>query len=395
MKRVVFFLLHIVMVLCCTGVYAFNQDKVFKLGAERMEEYVHLLKGKKVGIVANQTSVVRDSEGRYVHLLDTLLAKGVNVVCVFSPEHGFRGNVEAGASVKSGRDSKTGVEVISLYGKNKKPSAEQIGLCDIVLFDLQDVGCRFYTYISTLHYVMEACCENNKRLIVLDRPNPNDYVDGPVLQKEYKSFVGMHCVPIVYGLTIGEYALMINGEGWLKGNCRCDLLLVPLQAWYHDMNEVYRLPVAPSPNLPTKEAVALYPSLCLFEGTVVSVGRGTDRPFEIIGFPDYKDTSFCFVPHSIKGVSENPPYKNEKCYGREKLETRGKRIELSFLADMYSHCSKKDSFFNAFFDKLAGTDKLKEQIKAGIDEEEIRKSWAKDLEEYKKIREKYVVYKRN
>lgn len=395
MKREKIFVLCLLAAFCCTGIYAQKEENDFKLGAERMEKYLPLLEGKKVGIVANQTSVVRNSEGAYVHLLDTLLARGVNVVCVFSPEHGFRGNVEAGASVKSGKDLKTGVNVISLYGKNKKPSKEQVELCDIVLFDLQDVGCRFYTYISTLHYVMEACCENNRPVIVLDRPNPNDYVDGPVLQSEYKSFVGMHCVPVVYGLTIGEYALMINGEGWLKGKCHCDLTLVPLQAWYHDMEEAYRLPVAPSPNLPTAKAVALYPSLCLFEGTTVSVGRGTDRPFEIIGFPNYEDTAFCFIPRSIKGVSENPPYKNEKCYGKENLEIKERQLNLSFLTDMYSHCKNKDKFFNAFFDKLAGTNELKEQIKARIGEEEIRKTWSKGLDEYEKIREKYVVYKRN
>jgi uncharacterized protein YbbC (DUF1343 family) len=313
---------------------------------------------------------------------------------VFSPEHGFRGNVEAGASVQSGRDSKTGVSIVSLYGKNKKPTKEQIQVCDILVFDLQDVGCRFYTYISTLHYVMEACAENNKPLLVLDRPNPNDYVDGPVLEDKFKSFVGMHNVPVVYGLTIGEYATMINGEGWLSGNEKCDLKIIALENWFHGMDSAYELPIAPSPNLPNSHSIELYPSLCLFEGTPVSVGRGTDKPFQIIGYPTYCNKNFSFVPIPIKGVSENPPYKNQKCYGLTDLKPVKNQLNLSYIMEMYSCYKDKQSFFTSFFNKLVGTEKLKQQIVSGMSEEKIRDSWQKDLENYNKIKDKYTIYER-
>ncbi len=365
-----------------------------RLGAERFEEYLSRLEGKKVGLVANQTSVIRNEKGELVHLLDTLLSLNVDVCCVFSPEHGFRGNVEAGASVKSGRDSKTGVSIVSLYGKNKKPSKEQIQVCDILIFDLQDVGCRFYTYISTLHYVMEACSESERPLIVLDRPNPNDYVDGPVLEDRFKSFVGMHNVPVVYGLTIGEYAGMINGEGWLIGGGQCDLSIVKLENWFHNMEETYQLPVAPSPNLPNAHSIELYPSLCLFEGTPVSVGRGTDTPFQIIGYPTYCKKDFSFIPRSIKGVSENPPYKGQRCYGLKDMTPAKKRLDLSYIIEMYSCYKNKDAFFTSFFDKLAGTEMLKKQIASGMNEEQIRESWKVDLEKYNKIRNKYMIYQR-
>lgn len=365
-----------------------------RLGAECFEDYLPRLKGKKVGMVANQTSVVRNEKGELVHLLDTLLSLGVDVSCVFSPEHGFRGNFEAGATVKNSKDSKTGVTVISLYGKNKKPTKEQLRSCDILVFDLQDVGCRFYTYISTLHYVMEACMESAIPLIVLDRPNPNDYVDGPVLKDKYKSFVGMHNVPIVYGLTIGEYAGMINGEGWLSGKGKCNLTIVQLKNWFHDMAKAYVLPVAPSPNLPNAHSIELYPSLCLFEGTPVSVGRGTESPFQIIGYPEYCHKDFSFVPRPIKGVSENPPHKGKTCYGMNNLTPAKKRLDLSYLLEMYSCYKNKDSFFTSFFDKLAGTEILKKQIASGMSEEQIRESWRNDLENYNKIRNKYTIYRR-
>lgn len=365
-----------------------------RVGAECMEQYLDKLSGKKVGLVANQTSVVRNEKGELVHLLDTLLSLDIDVCCVFSPEHGFRGNVEAGASVQSGRDFKTGVSIVSLYGKNKKPTKEQIQVCDILVFDLQDVGCRFYTYISTLHYVMEACAENNKPLLVLDRPNPNDYVDGPVLEDKFKSFVGMHNVPVVYGLTIGEYATMINGEGWLSGNEKCDLKIVALENWFHGMDSVYELPIAPSPNLPNSHSIELYPSLCLFEGTPVSVGRGTDKPFQIIGYPTYCNKNFSFVPIPIKGVSENPPYKNQKCYGLTDLKPVKNQLNLSYIMEMYSCYNDKQSFFTSFFNKLVGTEKLKQQIVSGMSEEKIRDSWQKDLENYNKIKDKYTIYER-
>lgn len=378
----------------CVLISANLYSQQLRVGAECMEQYLDKLSGKKVGLVANQTSVVRNENGKLVHLLDTLLSLDIDVCCVFSPEHGFRGNVEAGASVQSDRDSKTGVSIVSLYGKNKKPTKEQIQVCDILVFDLQDVGCRFYTYISTLHYVMEACAENNKPLLVLDRPNPNDYVDGPVLEDKFKSFVGMHNVPVVYGLTIGEYATMINGEGWLSGNEKCDLKIVALENWFHGMDSAYELPIAPSPNLPNSHSIELYPSLCLFEGTPVSVGRGTDKPFQIIGYPTYCNKNFSFVPIPIKGVSENPPYKNQKCYGLTDLKPVKNQLNLSYIMEMYSCYKDKQSFFTSFFNKLVGTEKLKQQIVSGMSEDEIRDSWQKDLENYNKIKDKYTIYER-
>ena len=383
--------LIIVLLLSLVPLFSFSQSGVVT-GAERIDEYINFIKAKKVAIVTNQTGVVHNAKGELVHLLDTLLALDVNVVKVFSPEHGFRGNVEAGGVVKNSVDSKTGIPVVSLYGKNKKPTVEQMKDCDVILFDLQDVGCRFYTYISTLHYAMEACAENNCKIIVLDRPNPNDYIDGPVLEPEFKSFVGMHTIPVLHAMTIGEYARMINGEGWLKEGVKCDLQVIKLLNWHHDMQEAYKLPVAPSPNLQTPNAIALYPSLCFFEGTIVSVGRGTDRPFEIIGYPGYKDTTFSFTPRAIKGVSDNPPYKGVKCYGIQELENRIKELNFSFLIRIYQNEERKSEFFTNFFDKLAGTDKLRKQIESGLSEKEIKSSWQKDIEKFKKIRSKYLLY---
>jgi uncharacterized protein YbbC (DUF1343 family) len=370
----------------------YSQNEVIT-GAERMEVYLEGLKNKKVALLTNQTGVVRNSEGKLVHLLDTLLSHKIDIVKVFSPEHGFRGNVEAGGVVKNSIDSKTGLPIVSLYGKNKKPTKEQMQDFQILLFDLQDVGCRFYTYISTLHYVMEACAENNCRLIVLDRPNPNDYIDGPVLDPKFKSFVGMHTVPVLHAMTIGEYAQMINGEGWLKDSIKCDLQVIKLLNWHHNMEKAYQLLVAPSPNLQTPKAIALYPSLCFFEGTKISVGRGTQSPFEIIGSPEYPDTTFSFTPIAIKGVSDNPPYKNTKCYGMKDLQEKNKELDLFFLKKMYKSIEKKENFFTLFFDKLAGTDKLRKQIENGMSEEEIKKTWQKDIEKFKKIRLKYLLYK--
>lgn len=370
----------------------YSQNEVIT-GAERMEEYLEELKNKKVALLTNQTGVVRNSEGKLVHLLDTLLSHKIDIVKVFSPEHGFRGNVEAGGVVKNSIDSKTGLPIISLYGKNKKPTKEQMQDFQILIFDLQDVGCRFYTYISTLHYVMEACAENNCKLIVLDRPNPNDYIDGPVLEPKFKSFVGMHTVPVLHAMTIGEYAQMINGEGWLKDSIKCDLQVIKLLNWHHNMEKAYQLLVSPSPNLQTPKAIALYPSLCFFEGTKISVGRGTQTPFEIIGSPEYPDTTFSFTPIAIKGVSDNPPYKNTKCYGMKDLQEKNKELDLFFLKKMYKSIEKKENFFTLFFDKLAGTDKLRKQIENGMSEEEIKKTWQKDIEKFKKIRLKYLLYK--
>ena len=349
-----------------------------------------------LAVVANQSSLVGKT-----HLVDTLLASGVKVTKIFCPEHGFRGNAEAGATVKSGKDDRTGLPIVSLYGKNKKPTPEQMADIDAVIFDLQDVGCRFYTYISTLHYVMEACAERGIPCIVLDRPNPNcHYVDGPVLDMKYRSFIGMHPVPIVYGLTIGEYATMINGECWLKDSLECDITIVKMQGYRRDC--IYPLPVAPSPNLQTMQSIALYPSLCLFEGTNISVGRGTNTPFEIIGAPSYRTKyaekepapHIIFTPRPMKGVSENPPHNGKECRGLN-LRTFevASKFDLTFLIWMYAH-TPHDTFFKKSnsFELLAGTDKLRKQIQQGLSEAEIRASWEPALSNYKQIRKNYLLY---
>ena len=365
-----------------------------KVGAERMEDYLSLLDGKSVGVVANPTSRVGNT-----HLVDTLISEGVDIKAIFCPEHGFRGQAEAGATINNEIDSKTGIPIVSLYGKNKKPSVANLANIDVLVFDIQDVGARFYTYISTLHYVMEAAAESGKRVVVLDRPNPNGfYVDGPVLKSEYKSFVGMHPVPIVHGMTIGEYALMINGEGWLANGVRCSLDVVSMNHYTHD--SLYSLPVSPSPNLRTMNAIYLYPSICCFEGTSVSVGRGTKRPFELIGTPHYKcfmdGYNVAFIPKPIKGVSENPLHNGKNCIGWS-LDGIGykilatKKLNFSYLIKMYK-CSSDDNFFNSFFEKLMGTDELRKQIEAGLSEDEIRNSWQPALAKFKEIRKKYLLY---
>lgn len=362
------------------------------VGAEQMEKYLPLLEGKKVGLVGNQSSLVGTT-----HLLDTLIRCDISVAAIFCPEHGFRGQAEAGARINDGTDPQTGIPIISLFGANKKPQPKQLKGIDIVVFDIQDVGARFYTYISTLHYVMEACAENGVPLLVLDRPNPNGfYVDGPVLDTAYRSFVGMHPVPIVHGMTIGEYAQMINGEKWLKNGVQCDLSVIKMLNYTHD--SLYHLPIAPSPNLQTDNAILLYPSLCCFEGTTISVGRGTPTPFEIIGSPSYTDKSFSFVPKPIKGVSNNPLHNGKTCYGMD-LQKAGaeivktKRLNLDYLLTMYKKCDKNTFFLkNNFFDKLMGNSELRKQVKQGLTEKQIRESWEPALSEYKTMREKYLLY---
>lgn len=364
------------------------------LAAQLTEDYIPLLKGKRVGVVANQTSLIGST-----HLVDSLLSLGIDVKRVFSPEHGFRGDHDAGAKVKHSKDSKTGLPIYSLHGKTKKPSKQSIADIDVLLFDIQDVGVRFYTYLSTLHYVIEAAGESNKKVIVLDRPNPNaSYIDGPVLQPEFKSFLGLHPVPVVYGMSIGEYALMINGEKWCKAGVQCDLTVIQLQNWNHQKE--YRLPVAPSPNLPTQNSIYLYPHLCFFEGTVVSVGRGTDHPFEIFGHPNwenaaYKDSLYSFTPRSIPGKSKYPKLEGKKCFGENWTSPEGRWTFLSlwFLQDAIKY-TKTDKFFDRpeHFNLLAGNNTLIEQLKNKKSTDEIVNSWQSDLEAFKNVRAKYLLY---
>ena len=354
------------------------------LGADRTNAYLDHLQNKKVGVVGNQTSMIANT-----HLVDSLLNLGIDIITVFSPEHGFRGKADAGAIIGDGIDSKTGIPIISLYGKNKKPKNEQLQGIDILVFDIQDVGVRFYTYISTLHYVMEAAAESNIKVIVLDRPNPNGhYVDGPILDTTFCSFVGMHPIPIVHGMTIGEYAKMINGEDWIAN--RCELIVIEMENYTHNTN--YDLPIKPSPNLPTAKAVNLYPSLCLFEGTNISIGRGTDYPFQHFGAP-YLKSNYSFIPKSGAG-SKYPKYENTECFGTD-LRFQDNfltTINLNWIIEAYNQCSEKEVFFNNFFDKLAGTDKLKKQIISEMTAKEIKASWKEGLEEFRKVKKNYLIY---
>ena len=369
--------------------------KPIVVGAENTANYLSKLKGKKVGVVSNQTGIAT-IDGKTTHTVDLLLKNGINVIKIYSPEHGFRGDADAGAKVKSGVDAQTGLPIISLYGDNKKPKANQIADIDILVFDMQDVGARFYTYISTLHYVMEAAAENGKKVIVLDRPNPNGhYVDGPVLKSEFKSFVGMHNVPIVYGMTIGEYAQMINGEGWLANKVKADLEIIPLINYTHQSK--YSLPVKPSPNLPNAQAINLYPSTCLFEGTNVNEGRGTDLQFQVYGSPFLKNMPYQYTPISKPGAT-SPKFKDEVCYGENLSEVPYQsQINLKWLINAYKNNTKQPFWTmngkKLWIDQLSGTDDLRKQIEARLSESEIKATWQKDLESFKKIRVKYLIYK--
>ena len=357
--------------------------------AEQPDLYLPLLKEKRIALVVNHSSLVRKR-----HLVDTLLEHGIKVQKIFAPEHGFRGEADAGAHIKNSRDTQTGLPIISLYGKHKKPTKKDLAGIDLILFDIQDVGVRFYTYLSTLHYIMEAGAEQYIPVMVLDRPNPNGhYIDGPLLQKKYRSFVGLHPVPVVYGMTIGEYAKMINGEGWLKGKKRVKLTVIPLSNYTH--HSIYSLPVKPSPNLPNDRAVALYPSLAFFEGTVISAGRGTEKPFQLYGAPKYKVKKFFFVPQSRPGA-KYPKFKGKRCYGVDlsRIAFKKQQLNLRYLQDAYAKYPNKKVFFlkNRFIDKLSGSDQLRKQIESGVSEKAIRKSWEKDLDSFKKIRKKYLLY---
>jgi uncharacterized protein YbbC (DUF1343 family) len=371
-----------------------------KTAAEQTAKYLHLLKGKRVGILGNQTTVIGNT-----HLVDSLKSLGVNIVKAFGPEHGFRGQASAGVKVKDEVDKATGIPIVSLYGNKRKPSKEDMAGIDIMVFDIQDVGCRFYTYINVLADVMESCAENGKELLILDRPNPNGYfIDGPVMDMKLKSGIGKFPIPITHGMTIGEFAKMINGEGWLPNNLQCKINIIPVANYNHDMP--YTLPVKPSPNLNTQQSILLYPSTCLFEGTILNYGRGTYMPFTVMGAPDLKGKyTFSFTPKSIPGMSETPLYMNEVCYGLDlrNYDTnrlrKEKKINIQWMMELYKAYPHKEKFFDykqskeiGNVDFRTGDANFKEQIKAGVSEEEIRKSWEPGLGNYKKMRKKYLLY---
>ena len=368
------------------GFICLGQQKIIT-GAEQIPKYIDILKGQNIGIIANKSSILSINS----HLIDTLISLGMNINKVFVPEHGFRGEADAGEKIFSQKDPKTGLTILSLYGNQRKPTNEQLKGISTMVFDLQDVGVRFYTYISTLHYIMEACAEKNITLIVLDRPNPNGhFIDGPVLENDCKSFVGMHPVPIVYGMTIGEYAQMINGEGWLNNQIKCQLKVIKLKNYTHKTH--YELPLRPSPNLPNSQAIALYPSLCLLEPTVISVGRGTEMQFQIFGHPNLPKSKFNFTPKSNFGA-KYPKLDNKICYGVDlRKYNMTNKIELKWIIDSYRNFPEPKSFFKEGFYRIAGTKKLKTQIEEGLSEKEIRRTWEEGLINFKRIRLKYLLY---
>ena len=362
------------------------------VGAAQIDEYISLLQGKRVGVTANHTSLIGDQ-----HLVDVLLAQGINITCIYSPEHGFRGTADAGAHVASDKDLATNIPIVSLYGKNKKPTPEHLRNIDYMVFDMQDVGLRFFTYLSTLHYVMEACAEQDIPLLILDRPNPNGfYVDGAVLELQHRSFVGMHPIPVVHGMTLGELAQMINGEQWLNNGVQCAVTVIPCQ--HYTRQTLYRLPVKPSPNLPNMQAVYLYASLCFFEGSAISLGRGTEFPFQVFGHPDFKGVyDFSFTPKAVQGAN-NPPLKDKICYGvdlrsyPENDLTSNPHIHLEWLLEAYRNFNHKDQFFTAYFTTLWGTAKVQKMIEDGMTATQIRNSWQDDVEKFLQQREKYLLY---
>jgi uncharacterized protein YbbC (DUF1343 family) len=388
MKKLFFLLLSLL--LAGWSCYAVKKNPV--PGVSRINQYKDIIDGKSVAIVANQTSMAGN-----INIIDYLLEKGIDIKVIFAPEHGFRDLADAGESISSGKDKITGVPVISLYGSHNKPTPAELKGIDVVLFDIQDVGVRFYTYISTLHYILESCAENSVKCIVLDRPNPNGfYFDGNILDTAYRSFVGLNPIPVVHGMTVGEYAMMINGEGWLKNGVKCDLKVIKCKNYTH--KTLYELPVKPSPNLPNQNSVYLYPSLCWFEGTAVSPGRGTSFPFQVYGSPELPDRGFSFTPESVPGAKK-PPFLGIKCYGTDLREALKKKIvpmpglNLQWLINAYNDFPDKSKFFRSYFDVLAGGPVLREQIQKGMTAEQIRETWKEGLKEYGKIREKYLLYK--
>lgn len=380
MKRLLFLLL-----LC--GCFSCFAQQPLLTGADRTDVYLPLLKGKRVGMLVNQTSIIGSS-----HLVDSLLKRDVKIVKIFSPEHGFRGEADAGEKLGNTVDKKTGLPIVSLYGKHRKPDAKDLADVDLLIFDLQDVGVRFYTYISSLEELMEAAAEHRKPLLVLDRPNPNGhYIDGPILDTAFRSFVGMQPIPTVHGMTVGEYAKMLNGEGWLDNKAQCRLTVIPCAGYTH--RTMYQLPVKPSPNLPNMASIYLYPSTCLFEGTVLSLGRGTDKPFQVYGHPALPKDLFSFTPRSLPGA-KSPVLMDQTCYGYDLSHEAhpDNKIRLDWIINAYKLFPDKDKFFNAFFNKLAGNKELMAQIKAGKSPEQIRKTWEAGLAAFGKIRQKYLLY---
>lgn len=362
-----------------------------KLGSDRLEEIIPYLNNKRVALVINHTSCLSDKNSTF--LLDTLISRRIDIKKIFAPEHGFRGLEDAGKQIVNGRDAKTRLPVISLYGSLKKPTDDMLSDVDVVIFDIQDVGARFYTYISTMYYVMDACADNNKKFIVLDRPNPHDYIDGPVLDLKYKSFVGMYPIPLLHGLTLGELAKMTVGQNWLKSLNTLDLIIIPMLGWQH--GQPYSLPIKPSPNLPNEQSIKLYASLCLFEATNISVGRGTYYPFQVVGYPNKKFGQFSFTPISLHGFDTDPMYKNQVCYGLDLRDIDMKEgFTLKYFISFYKKAPDKNKFFKSiqFMNLLSGTNLLRQQIINGMDESAIKKTWKADLEKYKKTREKYLLY---
>jgi uncharacterized protein YbbC (DUF1343 family) len=387
LKSELLLLIIFISVSVCSGV-----DKVPLPGSYQTEQYRGIIAGRSIAVVANQTSMVGQ-----IHLVDKLLSMGADIRVIFSPEHGFRILADAGEKIENGKDPETGISLISLYGSHFKPTSQNLTGIDVVVFDIQDVGVRFYTYISTLHYILESCAENHIRCLVLDRPNPNGfYVDGNILDTAYRSFVGMHPVPVVHGMTVGEYAGMINGEGWLKGGIKCDLTVIKCKDYNH--KTLYVLPIKPSPNLPNQNSVYLYPSICFFEGTNISLGRGTPYPFQVFGSPELPDRGFSFTPESVPGA-KNPPFLGVRCYGTDLRDALLKnvvpqtQINLEWIINAYHDFPGKDKFFTPYFDVLAGGPVLREQIQKGMSAEQIRATWKGGLIKFLEIREKYLLYK--
>jgi len=386
-----FFYTYIILCLVIASPTCFGIKKTPIPGADQIELYRSIIEGKSVAVVANQTSMVRQT-----HLIDNLLNIGISIKVIFAPEHGFRNIADAGENIESGKDTETGIPLISLYGSHLKPTVEDLTGIEVVIFDIQDVGTRFYTYISTLHYILESCAENHIKCLVLDRPNPNGfYFDGNILDTAYRSFVGMDPVPVVHGMTVGEYAKMINGEGWLKNGIKCDLIVIKCKNYTH--KTLYKLPVKPSPNLPNLTSVYLYPSLCFFEGTTISLGRGTSFPFQVFGSPDLPDKGFSFVPESVPGA-KNPPHLGIKCFGTDLRDAIKKKLVpkpeliLDWVIAAYNDFPQKNKFFTSYFDVLAGGPVLREQIQKGMTAKQIHETWKEGLAKFAKIREKYLLY---